>query len=111
MSCHDGVTGPAVGFVVGKDSKQKVLQIEEIRKVLVAKKSQRFDPKNPSGLHNLMHNKVVVVDDSVITGSNNFSLSAEHNAENAILFRDAGLAREYRTYVEDLVSKYRETPS
>ena len=31
-----------------------------------------------------MHNKVLVIDDSVITGSYNFSRSAQFNAENYI---------------------------
>jgi phosphatidylserine/phosphatidylglycerophosphate/cardiolipin synthase-like enzyme len=87
-------------------SAAKVAQIEQLRGVLVAKKSKAFDPKNPDGLHNFMHNKVVVVDDKFLTGSHNFSLSAEQNAENAILFRDARLAEEYRGYVQRLVEKY-----
>jgi phosphatidylserine/phosphatidylglycerophosphate/cardiolipin synthase-like enzyme len=90
----------------GAASATKVAQIEQLRKVLVAKKSKPFDPKNPTGLHNFMHDKVVAVDDAVITGSHNFSLSAEHNAENAILLRDPNLAEQYRAYVEKLVKKY-----
>jgi phosphatidylserine/phosphatidylglycerophosphate/cardiolipin synthase-like enzyme len=53
-----------------------------------------------------MHNKLVVVDDVVLTGSHNFSLSAEHNAENAIRVRDGKLAEAYRAYVERLIRKY-----
>jgi phosphatidylserine/phosphatidylglycerophosphate/cardiolipin synthase-like enzyme len=87
-------------------SATKVQQIEQLKKVLVAKDSTPFDPKNPNGVHDFMHNKVVVVDDAVITGSYNFSLSAEHNAENALLLRDAQLAETYRGYVDDLVTKY-----
>jgi phosphatidylserine/phosphatidylglycerophosphate/cardiolipin synthase-like enzyme len=81
-------------------------QIKELEKVLVAKKSTPFDPNNPDGVHDFMHNKLVVVDDAVLTGSHNFSLSAEHNAENAILFRDGNLAEKYRQYVESLLKKY-----
>jgi phosphatidylserine/phosphatidylglycerophosphate/cardiolipin synthase-like enzyme len=91
---------------VGSASATKVTQIEQLRKVLVAKKSTPFDPKNPTGLHNFMHDKVVVVDDALLTGSHNFSLSAEHNAENAILLRDGNLAEKYRAHVEQLVKKY-----
>ena len=91
---------------VGAASATKASQIDLLRKVLVAKPSKPFDPKNPTGLHNFMHNKVVVVDGAVLTGSYNFSLSAEHNAENAILFRDGNLAEKYRGYVEQLVAKY-----
>ncbi|HST31037.1 MAG TPA: phosphatidylserine/phosphatidylglycerophosphate/cardiolipin synthase family protein, partial [Chthoniobacterales bacterium] len=42
-------------------------------------------PYTPTSVHDFMHNKVLVVDDTVITGSYNFSRSAEFNAEN-ILF-------------------------
>jgi phosphatidylserine/phosphatidylglycerophosphate/cardiolipin synthase-like enzyme len=89
-----------------KASATKVAEIEELRKVLVAKKSTPFDPKNPNGLHNFMHNKIVVVDDAILTGSHNFSLSAEQNAENAILFRNPKLADAYRQYIERLLEKY-----
>jgi phosphatidylserine/phosphatidylglycerophosphate/cardiolipin synthase-like enzyme len=90
----------------GKASATKVAQIEQLRKVLVEKKSRPFDPHHPNALHNFMHNKLVVVDDALVTGSHNFSLSAEHNAENAILLRDPKLAEKYRAYVEQLVEKY-----
>jgi phosphatidylserine/phosphatidylglycerophosphate/cardiolipin synthase-like enzyme len=91
---------------IGAASVTKVTQIDHLRKILVAKKSQPFDPKNPTGLHNFMHDKVVVVDDALLTGSHNFSLSAQHNAENAILIRDGNLAEKYRAYIEQLVKKY-----
>jgi len=84
-------------------SATKVRQIEELRRVLVAKRSH---PYTPDGVHNFMHNKFVVADDVVLTGSHNFSLSAEHNAENAILIRNATLADKYRSYVEILMKKY-----
>jgi phosphatidylserine/phosphatidylglycerophosphate/cardiolipin synthase-like enzyme len=84
-------------------SATKVKQIEQLRQVLVAKKSHPF---TADGVHNFMHNKLVVADDVVLTGSHNFSLSAEHNAENAVRVRDGKLAELYREYVEDLVKKY-----
>lgn len=40
--------------------------------------------------HRIHHNKVVIVDAStVVTGSFNFSASAERNAENVVVIRDA----------------------
>jgi len=42
-------------------------------------------PYTPTGRHDFMHNKVLLIDDSVITGSYNFSRSAQFNSEN-ILF-------------------------
>ena len=47
--------------------------------------------------HEIAHNKVMVIDGAVvITGSFNFTRQAEHsNAENMLVIRDAGLARQY----------------
>ena len=84
-------------------STAKLQQIEALEKVLVAKPSS---PYSPGGIHNFMHNKLLVADEKVLTGSHNFSLSAQENAENAILAMDSGLAAKYRAYVERLVSKY-----
>jgi phosphatidylserine/phosphatidylglycerophosphate/cardiolipin synthase-like enzyme len=64
-----------------------------------------FSPGD-AGVHDFMHNKLVVADDTTLTGSHNFSLSAQQNAKNAILLRDAELAQQYRSYVETLVKKY-----
>jgi len=48
-------------------------------------------------IHGIAHNKVMVIDDeSVITGSFNFTKSAQDkNAENLIVLRDPDLARVY----------------
>jgi phosphatidylserine/phosphatidylglycerophosphate/cardiolipin synthase-like enzyme len=53
-----------------------------------------------------MHNKVLVVDDTVITGSYNFSHSAELNAENILMIESRPLADEYSRYIDHLVQKY-----
>ncbi len=47
--------------------------------------------------HAIAHNKIMVVDDdTVITGSFNFTTAAEeHNAENLLVIRSPELAREY----------------
>jgi phosphatidylserine/phosphatidylglycerophosphate/cardiolipin synthase-like enzyme len=84
-------------------SAAKLAKVVQLRQVLAAKRST---PYSPNGVHDFMHNKVLVVDDAVLTGSYNFSLSAEHNAENAILVRDRRVAEVYRTYVDGLVRKY-----
>src|SRR5438067_8012659 len=49
-------------------------------------------PYTPAGRHNFMHNKVLVIDDTVITGSYNFSRSAQFNAENILFIESAPLA-------------------
>jgi phosphatidylserine/phosphatidylglycerophosphate/cardiolipin synthase-like enzyme len=53
----------------------------------------RFD-----GSHAIAHNKVMIVDDNiVITGSFNFTNSAQtRNAENLLVLRSADLAQNYK---------------
>ncbi len=53
-----------------------------------------------------MHNKVLVVDDTVITGSYNFSRSAEFNAENILFVESPPLAETYSAYIDHLLQKY-----
>ena len=77
--------------------------IAVLQKKLVAKDSH---PWMEDGIHDFMHNKLVVVDDALITGSHNFSLSAQSNAENALLIRESNLAGRYREYVEQVVKRY-----
>jgi len=49
-------------------------------------------------VHGLMHNKIMIVDGAtVITGSFNYTWSAEHrNAENLLVIHDPTLAAEYK---------------
>ena len=63
-------------------------------------------PYTPSGRHNFMHNKVLVIDNTVITGSYNFSRSAQFNAENILFIESAPLADSYSAYIDHLKSKY-----
>jgi phosphatidylserine/phosphatidylglycerophosphate/cardiolipin synthase-like enzyme len=63
-------------------------------------------PYTPTGRHDFMHNKVLVVDDSVITGSYNFSRSAQFNAENILFIESALLAEAYSGYIDHLMRKY-----
>ncbi len=64
-------------------------------------------PYSPTGRHDFMHNKVLVIDDSVITGSYNFSRSAQFNAENILFIESAPLAEAYCAYIDHLIQKYR----
>jgi phosphatidylserine/phosphatidylglycerophosphate/cardiolipin synthase-like enzyme len=54
-------------------------------------------PTSVDSKHAIAHNKVIVIDDeTVITGSFNFTKAAqEHNAENLIVIHDAALAAKY----------------
>ena len=63
-------------------------------------------PYSPSSHHDFMHNKILVIDDTVITGSYNFSRSAEFNAENILIIESAALADCYSNYIDHLIQKY-----
>ena len=84
----------------------KIAALQEIiaRAGLVGKTSI---PYTPSGRHNFMHNKVLVIDDTVITGSYNFSRSAQFNAENILFIESVPLAEAYSVYIDHLIQKYR----
>jgi phosphatidylserine/phosphatidylglycerophosphate/cardiolipin synthase-like enzyme len=86
----------------------KIGAVREIvaRAGLAGKVSHRYRPDAP---HDYMHNKVLVVDDTVITGSYNFSRSAQANAENLLLLESAALADEYSAYIDRLVARYGAT--
>jgi phosphatidylserine/phosphatidylglycerophosphate/cardiolipin synthase-like enzyme len=83
----------------------KISALKEIiiRAGLVGKNSAHYTPTGP---HNFMHNKVLVIDDTVITGSYNFSRSAQFNAENILFIKSAPLAEAYCAYIDHLKSKY-----
>jgi len=63
-------------------------------------------PYTPTGRHDFMHNKVLLIDDSVITGSYNFSRSAQFNSENILFIESAPLAEAYSVYIDHLKQKY-----
>jgi phosphatidylserine/phosphatidylglycerophosphate/cardiolipin synthase-like enzyme len=63
-------------------------------------------PYTPTSVHDFMHNKVLVIDDTVITGSYNFSRSAQFNAENILFIESAPLAETYSAYIDHLIQKY-----
>jgi phosphatidylserine/phosphatidylglycerophosphate/cardiolipin synthase-like enzyme len=59
---------------------------------LVRKNSIPYDRNKPDQPHNFMHNKLVIADDIVVTGSSNLSNHAMGNAENVLLIRSEELA-------------------
>ncbi len=63
-------------------------------------------PYTPTGRHDFMHNKILLVDETVITGSYNFSRSAQFNAENILFIESAALAETYSAYIDHLMQKY-----
>jgi phosphatidylserine/phosphatidylglycerophosphate/cardiolipin synthase-like enzyme len=83
----------------------KIPALQEVisRAGLVGKNST---PYSPMARHDFMHNKVLLVDDTVITGSYNFSRSAQYNAENILFIESAAAAERYSFYIDHLLEKY-----
>jgi phosphatidylserine/phosphatidylglycerophosphate/cardiolipin synthase-like enzyme len=65
-------------------------------------------PYRPGQSHNFMHNKLLVVDDTVITGSYNLSHAAQANAENMLAITNAALAEDAVKYISFLRSRFLE---
>jgi phosphatidylserine/phosphatidylglycerophosphate/cardiolipin synthase-like enzyme len=63
-------------------------------------------PYTPESVHDYMHAKVTVCDDTVFAGSFNLSHSGEANAEDVLEVRDASLARRLAAYVDDVRGRY-----
>ena len=59
-------------------------------------------PWSPTSLHDFMHAKVVVADDTTFVGSFNFSRSGERNAENVLEIRDPAIADRLATFVDEI---------
>jgi phosphatidylserine/phosphatidylglycerophosphate/cardiolipin synthase-like enzyme len=60
----------------------------------------------PDSVHDFMHAKVVVADDTSFVGSFNFSRSGEQNAENVLEIRDAAVADRLAAYVDEIRARY-----
>jgi phosphatidylserine/phosphatidylglycerophosphate/cardiolipin synthase-like enzyme len=66
-------------------------------------------PSTPYGsgtLHDFMHAKVTVVDETVFVGSFNLSRSGERNAENVLELADAELADRLAAFVDEVRGRY-----
>ena len=63
-------------------------------------------PWAPGSLHDFMHAKVVVADETVFVGSFNLSHSGEQNAENVLELADAELAGRLSAYVDEVRRRY-----
>lgn len=81
--------------------------IESVLDQLVGKHSLPITKEHPDWAHNLMHDKILVADDVVVTGSFNFSTNATRNAENVLRISHPGLAAAYADYVDGLVERYK----
>ena len=63
-------------------------------------------PWAPSSLHDFMHAKIVVADDTAFVGSFNFSRSGERNAEDVLEIRDATIADRLAAFVDEIRHRY-----
>ena len=67
---------------------------------------KRSTPYAPDAVHDYMHAKVTVCDDTVFIGSFNLSHSGEENAENVLEFEDAALADRMAGFVDGIRARY-----
>jgi len=63
-------------------------------------------PWSPTAVHDYMHAKVVVADDTTFVGSFNFSRSGERNAENVLEIHDAAIADRLAAFVDEIRGRY-----
>jgi phosphatidylserine/phosphatidylglycerophosphate/cardiolipin synthase-like enzyme len=63
-------------------------------------------PYAPGTVHDYMHAKVTVADDTVFAGSFNLSRSGELNAENVLERRDAALAARMVEFIDGVRGRY-----
>jgi phosphatidylserine/phosphatidylglycerophosphate/cardiolipin synthase-like enzyme len=63
-------------------------------------------PYAPGSVHDYMHAKVTVADDTVFVGSFNLSHSGELNAENVLELVDPPLAEQLAAFVDEIRGRY-----
>ena len=63
-------------------------------------------PYGDGTVHDFMHAKITVCDDTTFVGSFNLSRSGEQNAENVLEIEDAALAERLATYVDGVRALY-----
>jgi phosphatidylserine/phosphatidylglycerophosphate/cardiolipin synthase-like enzyme len=112
------VDGPQVATVFGQwaANGHSAWKIPLLAKALdgldfSAKPSTPWSPE--SKLHDFMHCKLTVADDTVFLGSFNLSRSGEQNAENMLEIHDPELAGRLAGFVDEIRARYpeAETPA
>src|SRR5205823_11849262 len=68
--------------------------------------SKRSTPYAPGSVHDYMHAKVTVADNTVFVGSFNLSHSGEENAENVLELEDAKIAAQLSAYADEVRRRY-----
>jgi phosphatidylserine/phosphatidylglycerophosphate/cardiolipin synthase-like enzyme len=67
---------------------------------------KRSTPYTPEAVHDYMHAKVTVCDDTTFIGSFNLSRAGEDNAENVVEIEDAALADRMAAFVDSIRGRY-----
>jgi phosphatidylserine/phosphatidylglycerophosphate/cardiolipin synthase-like enzyme len=68
-------------------------------------------PWTPESIHDFMHAKVTICDDTVFAGSFNLSRSGEQNAENVVELHDPALAERLAAFVDEVRGRYAPMPA
>lgn len=99
--------GPETDGALSRATGNTPQLFDAIKSQLVEKKSRHFNPQQPNADYDYMHNKIVVCDDTVVTGSFNFSHSATQNAENILAIESKEWADKFSQYIDRLVDIYK----
>jgi phosphatidylserine/phosphatidylglycerophosphate/cardiolipin synthase-like enzyme len=67
-------------------------------------------PYAPDAVHDYMHAKVTVCDDTTFVGSFNLSHSGEQNAENVLEIADAAIADRLAGFIDGIRARYPRAP-
>jgi phosphatidylserine/phosphatidylglycerophosphate/cardiolipin synthase-like enzyme len=83
-------------------------KVEAVRRVIAAGRlvGKRSEPYRAGQSHNFLHVKALVVDDTVMAGSHNFSHAAQANAENVVAIGNPALAERVVAYSRSLGARY-----
>ena len=71
---------------------------------------KRSTPYSPTSVHDYMHAKAVVVDDTAFVGSFNLSHSGEMNAENVLEIEHAATCSRLAAFIDEVRSEYPAAP-
>jgi len=77
-----------------------------LQRCLAAFHGKRSTPYAPGAVHDYMHAKVTIADDTVFLGSFNLSRSGEENAENVLEIADPALADRLAAWIDELRARY-----
>jgi phosphatidylserine/phosphatidylglycerophosphate/cardiolipin synthase-like enzyme len=81
-----------------------------LRRALEVFTGKDSTPYAPGSLHDFMHAKVTVADDTVFVGSFNLSRSGETNAENVLEIADPALAEQMAEWIDEVRARFPRVP-